>query len=77
MLLSEELQKLRAERPDEWQMDRLIRAAVDLELEKSQLLTAAQAVIDRWDTPNWKDVEPTAKVINELRKVLRLPNGPS
>ena len=77
MLLSEELQKLRAERPDEWQMDRLIRAAVDLELEKSQLLTAAQAVIDRWDTPNWKDVEPTAKVINELREVLRLPNGPS
>jgi hypothetical protein len=77
MLLSEELQKLRAERPDEWQMDRLIRAAVDLELEKSQLLTAAQAVIDRWDTPNWKDVEPTAKVISELREVLRLPNGPS
>jgi hypothetical protein len=77
MLLSEELQKLRAERPDEWQMDRLIRAAVDLELEKSQLLTAAQAVIDRWDTPGWKDIEPTAKVISELREVLRLPNGPS
>jgi hypothetical protein len=77
VLLSEELQKLRAERPDEWQMDRLIRAAVGLELEKSQLLTTAQAVIDRWDTPNWKDVEPTAKVISELREVLRLPNGPS
>ena len=32
------------------------------------LVKAAQAVIDRWDTPAWKDVEPTATFINELRK---------
>lgn len=31
------------------------------------LIDAAQAVIDRWDTPLWKDVEPTAAVIGRLR----------
>jgi hypothetical protein len=35
-----------------------------------QLLAAAEAVIKRWDTPNWKDVEPTAVFINELRKAV-------
>lgn len=36
----------------------------------SRLEAAAKAVIDRWDTPLWKDAEPTANVINELRKTL-------
>ena len=31
-----------------------------------RLLIAAQAVIDRWMTPSWKDVGPTAQVINAL-----------
>jgi hypothetical protein len=31
-----------------------------------RLLVAAQAVIDRWMTPSWKDAEPTAQVINAL-----------
>lgn len=34
------------------------------------LAAAAQAVVDRWDTPLWKDAEPTAGVINRLRRVL-------
>ena len=34
------------------------------------LRDAAQAVVDRWDTPLWKDVEPTAHVINRLRDAL-------
>jgi hypothetical protein len=34
------------------------------------LREAAQAVVERWDTPLWKDVEPTAKYINELRAAL-------
>ena len=29
---------------------------------------AAKAVIERWDTPNWKDAGPTADVISRLRK---------
>lgn len=31
---------------------------------------AARAVIDRWDTPNWRDVAPTAGFINNLRKIV-------
>lgn len=34
------------------------------------LADKAQAVIDRWNTPNWKDVEPTAFCIHRLRKAL-------
>jgi hypothetical protein len=38
-----------------------------LRCELVTLRVAAQAVIDRWDTPLWKDVEPTGRVINRLR----------
>lgn len=38
-----------------------------LHAECEALRAAAQAVIDRWDTPLWKDVEPTAAVIGRLR----------
>jgi len=31
------------------------------------LLAAAKAVVARWETPLWKDVEPTAAFINRLR----------
>ena len=31
---------------------------------------AAQAVVDRWETPLWKDAEPTAAVIYRLRDIL-------
>ena len=31
---------------------------------------AAQAVVDRWETPLWKDAEPTAAVIYRLRDTL-------
>jgi len=34
------------------------------------LQQAAQAVIDRWDSPSWKDEPPTAVVIGALRKAL-------
>jgi hypothetical protein len=34
------------------------------------LIAAAQAVVDRWDTPAWKDVEHTAVFINRLRAAL-------
>ena len=33
----------------------------------ADLRTAAQAVIDRWDTPLWKDVPATAEYIGRLR----------
>lgn len=37
------------------------------------LAAAAQAVVDRWDTPLWKDAEHPAEVINRLRRVLEGP----
>ena len=36
----------------------------------ADLRTAAQAVIDRWDTPIWKDVPATAEYIGRLRAAL-------
>ena len=39
-----------------------------LEREKMRsLVEAAEAVIARWDSPKWKDQEPTAAVIHRLR----------
>lgn len=35
------------------------------------LRKAAQAVIDRWDAPLWKDAPATAEYINKLRKALK------
>ena len=37
------------------------------------LRKAAQAVVDRWDSPNWKDTTHTADYINALRKTLAEP----
>ena len=34
------------------------------------LVEAAQAVVDRWDTPLWKDVPHTGEFIGKLRKAL-------
>lgn len=36
----------------------------------ARLREAAQAVVERWDTPNWKDAEPAAATINRLRTAL-------
>lgn len=36
----------------------------------ARLRAAAQAVVDRWDTPLWKDVPATAVFIEALRKEL-------
>jgi hypothetical protein len=36
----------------------------------ARLVDAAQAVVDRWDTPSWKDVPATAEYINALRNAL-------
>ena len=42
----------------------------ELEAQRDELLAAAKAVIARWDTPLWKDAEPTAKHINAMREVV-------
>ena len=35
-----------------------------------RLLEAAESVIERWDTPAWKDVPATVHYIGDLRKAL-------
>ncbi len=35
-----------------------------------ELIAAARAVVERWDTPHWKDVPATAVFINRLRDAL-------
>ena len=42
----------------------------DREADGLDLRAAAQAVVERWDTPLWKDVPHTAVYINALRKAL-------
>ena len=36
----------------------------------AKITIAAEAVIDRWEQPAWKDTEPTATVIYRLRDAL-------
>lgn len=40
------------------------------EARRCALIAAAQAVVDRWDTPLWKDVPATAEYIGRLRATL-------
>lgn len=39
----------------------------------ADLEAKAKAVIARWDSPQWKELVPTADYINELRKVVNQP----
>ena len=40
-----------------------------------ELLSAAKAVIERWDSPLWKDLPPTANVIARLRDAVNKLEG--
>lgn len=51
-------------------IQRLWRERDELRAENAALREAAQAVVDRWDTPNWKDAPATAEVIGRLRAEL-------
>jgi hypothetical protein len=44
----------------------------------TDLRQAAQAVVDRWDTPawEWRDQGPTADLMADLRKALAQPEQP-
>lgn len=54
----------------------LLAAALQPEADEA-LRTAAQAVVDRWDTPLWKDVPSTAEYIGRLRVALAAPQHSS
>ena len=40
------------------------------ELKKEKIVSAAQEVIDRWKTPNWKNSLATAKLIYKLEEAI-------
>jgi hypothetical protein len=44
-----------------------------MEKNMTELRKAAQAVVERWDTPSWKDVPATAIYIEALRQALAQP----
>lgn len=70
------LQRLRDEATAlrDWGTNRECTVVADLHLEAAaeieRLRSAAQAVVDRWDTPLWKDVPATGEFINALRTAL-------
>jgi hypothetical protein len=51
-------------------LNQLERDLAEARAQAERLADAAGAVIARWDTPKWKDAEPTAKVISRMRKEL-------
>lgn len=56
---------------DEEQARWLWRRAQEAQEQRiSELESAAQAVIDRWDSPSWKDLPPTRDAIERLRAAL-------
>lgn len=52
-----------------------IYAAQDAEQQRDRLAEAAQAVVDRWETPLWKQVEHTGVYIAALRKAVEEVKG--
>jgi hypothetical protein len=47
-----------------------VERAIHAEAERDDLLAAAKAVVERWDTPSWKDAVPTGEVIGQLRRAI-------
>jgi hypothetical protein len=43
-----------------------------LETELAELIEKAEAVIARWETPNWVEAEPTAETIYLLRDAVEM-----
>ena len=54
---------------------KLIELAVSTKPDNTELLSAAKAVIERWDSPLWKDLPHTGEAINRLRKALEKIGG--
>ena len=48
---------------------------VELEKQREELLAAGQALVDRWDTPNWKDAPHTGEFIARLRAAIGNTDG--
>ena len=49
--------------------------AIEYQSQRDTLVDAAQAVVNRWDAPTWKELESTAKLISALRKAIAAVKG--
>lgn len=58
------------EQPEPREIGKAIDAAIGVIEQTQTLINAAKAVITRWDTPLWKDVEHTGVSIAALRKAV-------
>ena len=54
--------------PESW--NRVVRERDEALERLAKITKAAEAVIDRWEQPAWKDTEPTGTVIYRLRDAL-------
>lgn len=50
--------------------ENILPKIAELTASNNQLREAVQALVDRWNTPKWKDAEHTAKFIHALEKAL-------
>jgi hypothetical protein len=63
------------EQPDPWGIGEAIDAAIESMEKLGRLTDAALAVVDRWETPFWKQVEHTGVYIAALRKAVEEVKG--
>lgn len=53
----------------------LARCYLDMKEQRDELLEALEAIIERWDTPLWKDAPHTGNYINAARLVVAKAHG--
>jgi hypothetical protein len=63
------------EQPDPREIGKAIDDAIEATEKLGRLTDAAQAVVDRWETPFWKEVEHTGVYIAALRKAVEEVKG--
>jgi hypothetical protein len=56
-------------------LEQLERELAEARQQRDTLVDAAQAVVNRWDAPTWKELESTAKLISALRKAIAAVKG--
>jgi len=70
-VLHNHIQNLTRQLSEKVSMD-AVYVAESYQADLDVLRKAAQAVVDRWDSPTWKDLPNTGISINDLRKALEV-----
>jgi len=56
-------------------MQYLIKENTELQKKLDAMTKAAKSVIDRWDSPVWKDHKHTGEYIHSLRQAVKAATG--